>query len=128
MTGDAFGGETFRQDFSEHWVGYTVSALTKSAIYEAIEPMLNANEIEFLDVPKLQEQLLGLVWRGSKIDHMAGEHDDFANAAAGALSLAQGTIQEDLTGVAFAGRSAAADFGVDSFPPAPAPFEFGDYF
>ena len=86
--------------------------------------MLNAGEIEFLDVPKLQEQLLGLVWRGSKIDHLPGEHDDFANAAAGALSLAQGTVMEDLTGAQFSGHSAASDFGPYLDPPAPEPFDF----
>lgn len=85
VTGDRYAGETFRQDFSDNGIAYSVSPLPKSAIYEAIEPMLNAGEIELLDAPKLQAQLLGLVWRGSKIDHMSGEHDDWANAAAGAL-------------------------------------------
>ena len=28
------------------------------------------------------------MWRGGRIDHPAGEHDDFANAAAGAVVLA----------------------------------------
>ena len=32
------------------------------------------------DVPELEQQLLGLVWRGGKIDHPQGEHDDFSNA------------------------------------------------
>ena len=124
VTGDRYAGETFRQDFSDNGIQYSVSALTKSAIYESIEPMLNAGEIEFLDVPKLQEQMLGLVWRGSKIDHLIGEHDDFANAAAGALSLAQAVVTEDLSAAAFAGPSAAADFGPYNDPPAPTPFDF----
>jgi hypothetical protein len=29
-----------------------------------------------------------LVWRANKIDHPGGEHDDYANGAAGALHLA----------------------------------------
>jgi hypothetical protein len=33
-------------------------------------------------------RFLGLVWRGEKIDHPNGKHDDFANGAAGALHLA----------------------------------------
>ncbi len=57
-------------------------------MYEALEPKLNAGEVELLDLPELQEQLLTLVWRGSRIDHLPGDHDDFANAAAGAVSLA----------------------------------------
>ena len=31
---------------------------------------------------------MGLVWRASKIDHPNGEHDDYANGAAGALYVA----------------------------------------
>ncbi len=88
VIGDRYAGETFRQDFSDLGVRYVVCEHPKSVLYEKLEPMLNAGEVELLDVPKLQEQLLGLVWRSSKIDHMPGEHDDFANAAAGALWLA----------------------------------------
>ena len=47
--------------------------------------MLNACEVELPDLPKLQQQLLGLVWRGRKIDHQQGEHDDWANVVAGAV-------------------------------------------
>jgi hypothetical protein len=87
VVGDAYAGQTFRQDFEAAGVGYEVSEHTKSAIYEAFEPKLNAYEVELLDHGKLQEQLLTLVWRGVKIDHLPGDHDDFANAAAGALML-----------------------------------------
>ena len=41
--------------------------------------------MSLLDVPVLEQQLLGLVWRGSKIDHQPGEHDDYANAVAGVV-------------------------------------------
>jgi len=90
VTGDAFAGQTFRQDFAAHHITYDVSPKSKSDIYEEFEPKLNADEIDLLDVPELQEQLLTLVWRGSKIDHQSGDHDDFANAAAGAIWLATG--------------------------------------
>jgi hypothetical protein len=50
-------------------------------------------------VPKLHEQLLTLVLRGSKIDHQAGDHDDWANAAAGAVEAAVGAVFR-LSGVA----------------------------
>ena len=40
-------------------------------------------------MPVLEQQLLGLTWRGRKIDHSPGEHDDWANAAVGALLLAR---------------------------------------
>jgi hypothetical protein len=50
---------------------------------------LNGRRIVLLDVPQLEQQWLGLVWRGGKIDHQAGEHDDWPNAAAGALLATQ---------------------------------------
>jgi hypothetical protein len=87
VTGDAYAGQTFRSDFEEHGIQYTVASKPKSVLYEALEPELNAGEVELLDAPKLQEQLLGLVWRGRRIDHQTGEHDDYANAAAGVVWL-----------------------------------------
>lgn len=87
VTGDAYAGETYRADFQEHGISYVLAGIPKSELYEEIEPLLNAGEIELLDVGTLQEQLLTLVWRGQKIDHQPGDHDDHANAAAGALVL-----------------------------------------
>ncbi|MBI4524808.1 MAG: hypothetical protein HY695_13475, partial [Deltaproteobacteria bacterium] len=85
VTGDRYAGETFRADFEGHGISYNVSDLTKSQLYEALEPCLNSNQVVLLDNPKLEAQLLGLVWRGGKIDHPPGEHEDYANAAAGAI-------------------------------------------
>jgi hypothetical protein len=48
---------------------------------------LNAGEVELLDSPTLTEQLVCLVWRGSRIDHEPNGHDDHANAAAGAVHI-----------------------------------------
>ena len=87
VTGDNYGGDIFKADFQEHGVRYVPVGMPKSELYEAIEPMLNAGEIELLDIGTLQEQLLTLVWRGTKIDHQPGDHDDYANAATGALVL-----------------------------------------
>jgi hypothetical protein len=91
VTGDAFGGNTFKCDFEEHAIGYVGASTNKSDLYEELEPKLNAALVELPDVPELQEQLLTLVWRGTKIDHQPGDHDDFANAAAGAVWLAGGS-------------------------------------
>jgi hypothetical protein len=85
--GDAYAGQTFRADFERYGVGYELVEHTRSQLYEALEPRLNAREVVLLDVPILEQQLLGLVWRGSKVDHPSGEHDDFANAAAGVVEL-----------------------------------------
>jgi hypothetical protein len=87
VTGDAYAGQTFRADFESHGIRYETSTRTKHEIYEAFEPLLTASEVELLDVPKLQEQLLTLVWRGTRIDHQSGDHDDFSNAAAGVIDL-----------------------------------------
>jgi hypothetical protein len=94
VTGDAYAGMTFRRDFEDLGVSYSVSTRTKSAIYDVFEPKLNAGEVELLDDGKLQEQLLTLVIRGSKIDHQPGDHDDHANAACGAIVLASAVEQK----------------------------------
>ena len=88
VTGDAYAGQTFRRDFEELGVAYTVSNRSKGDLYDAFEPRLNSGEVELLDHSKLTEQLLTLVLRSGKIDHLPGDHDDFANAAAGAVWLA----------------------------------------
>jgi hypothetical protein len=84
--GDGYAGQTFRADFGEHRIAYEVAMLPKTGIY-TLEPKLNAGEVELLDITELQEQLLTLVIRNGKIDHQPGDHDDYANAAAGALWL-----------------------------------------
>ena len=87
VTGDAYAGQTFRSDFEQARISYVVAGKPKSELYDALEPRLNAGEVELLDIGKLQEQLLTLVIRGGRIDHLSGDHDDWANAAAGAIWL-----------------------------------------
>jgi len=94
VTGDAYGGQTHRADFERHGVAYHVSDKTKSQLFESFEPLLNGRRVVLLDVPLVEQQLLGLVWRGGKIDHQNGEHDDWANAAVGALIAATDTLEE----------------------------------
>ena len=88
VTGDAYAGQTFRRDFEDEGITYTISTRSKTEIYDAFEPKLNAGEVELLDHPKLTEQLLTLVMKGGRIDHLPGDHDDFANAACGAIASA----------------------------------------
>jgi hypothetical protein len=85
VCGDRYAGETFRRQFEEHGITYDVATQSKSDLYDAFEPLLNSHGVSLLDVPTLEQQLLGLAWRGGRIDHASGEHDDFANAAVGAL-------------------------------------------
>jgi len=88
VTGDAYAGETFKQDFRAHGIRYERSKLSASELYEALEPRLNAGEVELPDLPILQEQLLTLVQRGSRVTHEHGAHDDWACACAGAVHTA----------------------------------------
>jgi hypothetical protein len=85
VEGDKYAGETFKSQFESQGVSYEVAEHTKSELYDALEPLLNSHQVVLLDVSTLEQQLLGLVWRGGRIDHPSGEHDDYANAAAGAL-------------------------------------------
>ena len=95
VTGDRYAGETFRQDFQDLGITYHTCRVTRSDLYEALEPAVNAAEVELLDLPKLQEQLLTLVMRGSKVDHQSGDHDDWSNAAAGAIWMIRPRVQSE---------------------------------
>lgn len=100
VSGDRFAGKTFAADFERHDVRYQVSELSKSQIYEALEPRLNSGRVVLLDDSTTETQLLGLVWRGRKIDHLSGEHDDHSNAAAGTIHVA---------------AEGVADFSIEAF-------------
>jgi hypothetical protein len=90
VTGDRYAGDTFKAAFQDEGITYRVSQLSKHQLYEALEPRLNSSLVLLLDHTELESQLLSLIWRGNRIDHPNGEHDDFANAAAGAVELALG--------------------------------------
>jgi hypothetical protein len=59
---------------------------------EKLEPVLNAGELELLHHPTLIEQLVSLIWRGTKIGHENGAHDDHATALALAASVVRAAI------------------------------------
>jgi len=80
--GDSYGGETFRQPFKDCGVEYKVTKLSTTELYEALEPRLNAREVVLPDLPILEQQLLGLVWRGNQINSPPGEFDDWSNVVA----------------------------------------------
>jgi hypothetical protein len=107
---DAYAGLTHRQNFLEHGTVAEVTPYTKHQLYEALEPRLNAGEVELLDHPQLQEQLLTLVYRGAKIDHQPGDHDDHANAAALALKLAADVPSVDYARAGHGGLVGGSDY------------------
>jgi hypothetical protein len=92
VAGDDYAGETFKLDFADEGVAYRSCPLSASELYEAFEPKLNAGEIELPDIPKLQEQLLTLVLKGTKVTHQSGDHDDWSNACAGAVWAASAKL------------------------------------
>jgi hypothetical protein len=92
VVGDNYAGETFKCDFEDAGIAYAVSEQSKSELYEAFEPVLNAHGVVLLDEAILEQQMLGLIWRAGRIDHPSGEHDDWANAAVGALVHAAGEV------------------------------------
>jgi hypothetical protein len=90
VTGDRYGGEFPRELFRKHGVTYLTADKTRSDLYREMLPMLNSTRAVLLDHPKTVQQIVGLerrVARGGKdsIDHGPGQHDDIANAVAGAL-------------------------------------------
>ncbi len=91
VTGDSVGGETYRNEWLKVGIQYRTVKETTSELYEAIEPALNGHRVVLPDIPLLEQQLLGLVWKGGKITHPAGQHDDFVTAAAGVVRLLEGT-------------------------------------
>jgi len=100
VTGDQYAGDWVRERFKVHGITYRPSNLTRSEIYLEFLPLLNSSTLELLDNTRLVSQLTGLERRVSPngrdvIDHRQGEHDDVANAAAGALvaSAKRPTVQ-----------------------------------
>jgi hypothetical protein len=84
--GDAYGGQMFKATFGDYGIYYVQSPRTTSQLYEALLPRINSSEVRLPDVETLQNQLLGLVWRGQRITHAVSEHDDFATACAGVVA------------------------------------------
>jgi hypothetical protein len=90
VVGDRYGGEFCREPFLVRGVRYEPGAKAKSDIYRDSLGALNSGRVSLLDNDKLISQLVSLERRTARggrdsIDHPPGQHDDLANAAAGAL-------------------------------------------
>jgi hypothetical protein len=93
VTGDRYAGEFPRERFRFHGINYALTEQPKSDIYRDFLPVLNSGRAELLNLPRLASQLCNLERRTARsgrdsIDHPPGQHDDVANAVAGALLLA----------------------------------------
>jgi hypothetical protein len=94
IQGDRYAGQWVIERFNANGIMYEPSELTKSEIYGELLPMLNSRTVALIQNDRLQRQLLGLERRRGRqgrdvIDHGRGAYDDLANAAAGALVVAQ---------------------------------------
>lgn len=92
VTGDNYAKrwpvDAFEKGDEHGGVPYHPADLNRSQLYSAFEPLLNSGRVELLDHPKLTQQFIGLIRKGEKIDHASSsDHDDWANAAAGALVM-----------------------------------------
>ena len=90
VTGDRYGGEWPRERFCQYGIGYEIFDKAKSDLYRELLPMINSGRVDLLEHPRLVAQLSRLerrTGRGGRdsIDHAPGDHDDLANAVAGAL-------------------------------------------
>lgn len=93
ITGDRWATGVVPEMFSAHAITYHPCELDKSQLYLQLLPLVNAGRVRLLDHPELLRQLRGLErrrgWGGrDRVDHRRGQHDDLANAAAGAIVLA----------------------------------------
>jgi len=96
VVGDRYAGEWPRERFRAHGIAYKPSEATKSDLYLAFLPLVNAGRASLLDSPRLTAQLVGLERRTARsgkdsVDHAPGGRDDLANAVAGALVTAAGS-------------------------------------
>jgi hypothetical protein len=102
VTGDRYAGEWPRQAFRRHGVEYVTSERSKSELYLEVLPMFSSGRVRLLDHLRLVAQFCGLERRTSRagrdsVDHGPGtqQHDDLANACAGALVLvATGAVDD----------------------------------
>jgi hypothetical protein len=93
VTGDRWGGEFVREQFTTKGITYNLSERVRSDIYRELLPLMNSRRAELLDNKRLVTQLCSLERRTARggrdsIDHGQGAHDDLINSAAGAIVLA----------------------------------------
>jgi hypothetical protein len=91
VEGDRYGGEWPREAFRKNGVNYLLAEKTRSELYLAMVPAVNSRQVDLIDVPRLENQLIALERRTSRagkdlVDHPPGGHDDVANAVAGAIA------------------------------------------
>jgi hypothetical protein len=92
VTGDRYAGQWVVEAFARHGVTYWHSEHSKSELYLEALPLFTTGSVDLLDFQPLLVELQQLERRTSKsgrdsVDHPPMGHDDYANAACGALVL-----------------------------------------
>jgi hypothetical protein len=92
IVGDNWSGNLLHEMFLHRRVTYRLSPWTKGELYLRFLPLVNSGCVRLLDHPQLLRELRGLErrrgWGGKDwVDHRRGQHDDLANAVAGAMVL-----------------------------------------
>jgi hypothetical protein len=88
VIGDRLVFNIFENAWRAENMTYVQSDLTAHQLYEQVQVLFNTESVTLVDDATLEGQFLSLIWRGGKIDHASGEHDDWSNAASGAIYLA----------------------------------------
>ena len=81
---------------------YEIADQTRSDLYLGLVPSINSGRVRLLDNNRLENQLISLERRTTRVgrdivDHPPGAHDDLANAAAGALILAAAKANREVS-------------------------------
>lgn len=90
LRGDRYGGEWPVEQFKKRGIEYLSADKSKSELYLELLAPLNSGRLRLLDHDRLKNQLCNLerrLARGGResVDHPPGQHDDLANAVAGAI-------------------------------------------
>jgi Terminase large subunit, T4likevirus-type, N-terminal len=93
IKGDRYAPGFVVEGCAAQGIEYQFSELDRSRLYLEFLPHVNAGAVELPDDPNLLRELRGLERRRGasgrdRVDHRPGNHDDLANAAAGAVVLA----------------------------------------
>ena len=93
MRGDKWAPGFVSEAFAKHDITYRYSVDDRSEIYLGALPLLTSGRARLLDSDRMAAQFVSLERRTGtsgrdRIDHPKEQHDDLANAVAGALVLA----------------------------------------
>ncbi len=94
VCGDKFGGAMFSSMLKTHGIGYDPETRTATELYRGFASVVTGKKVELLGAGATAQRALAQLMRlerrhgGEKITHPDREHDDVANAIAGAALLA----------------------------------------